>query len=562
MKPDTHEYQSREEALDACVQECIGLGEELKRRGVGIPPDVMSKLVDVRFYRLMEGVWDLDSVQQLERELRALLPADGEGKPTAGGDQSLRDRDILAKIRLHISELFHDRDSTPFAEIRVHGVTQVHAIESEPFMHWLTKSAYHFQRKAAAKHVLEGWRQTLAAEARFDGREYEVFNRVGRLHDNVFIDLGTSDWSVVKVEPGSWSVVTDSPVKFWRPASAQALPAPVSGGSIDPLWNYLNVEEEHRPIVLAWILATLLRGGPYPLLALQGEQGTAKSSAARFLKLLTDPSKAPLRSLPSNEFHLANAAHHSHVLVFDNLSRLSDDMSDALCRLSTGGGIARRKLYTDSDEVVLEIQCPVIVTSITDVITRPDLADRTYHVKLDYIEPEHRRSEHELSEAFKKDAPRMFGAILDALAYALDRAHTVSVTALPRLADAARIAVAAEPALGLASGSMEQALAQNSLDFDLAQLADVPFFPVLKRMADKRDWDLTATELLDQLGREAGEEETAQLGWPLSVKTLSQKLDRIAPVLRRQGIEISRYKTPGSNSQRMIRIRRVDKTSR
>ena len=559
MKPDAGHDQPLPESADQCFEECGRLRDELRDRGVAIPKHVRDALWAEQWNEFAESKpVDIDKLRKVEGDLRALLPREAGDQGSAEGDNTRGNGDLLQVIRPQISELFHDRDFKTFASIRVHGVKQVHAIESESFRRWLAQSTYRARNKGAANTMLEGLLQTLAAEAQFDGLEHEVFNRVGRLDDDLFIDLGNDEWSAVKVEPGSWSVVSDAPVKFWRPASAKALPMPLRGGKIDLLWKYVNVAEADRPLVLAWILATFVPGGPYPLLALQGEQGTAKSSAARFLKRLTDPSKAPLRSIPSNELELANAARHSRVLVFDNLSRLSDDMCDALCRLSTGGGITRRKLYTDTDEVVLEIQCPVIMTSITDLITRPDLADRTYHVHLRYIEPEDRRSERELAEAFERDAPLIVGALFDALALALVHVDTVSVTSLPRLADAARIAVAAEPALGLAAGSMEQALSQNSLNLDLGQLVDVPFYGVLEAMSQEKDWDLTPSDLSFQLSQRATQKELDQPGWPRSLKSLGATLDRIAPVLRRRNIEVSRYRTAGSNSQRMIRIRRTD----
>ena len=39
---------------------------------------------------------------------------------------------------------------------------------------------------------------------------------------------------------------------------------------------------------------------------------------------------------------------HSWLLCFDNLSVISDSLSEALCRLSTGGATIARKLYTNS----------------------------------------------------------------------------------------------------------------------------------------------------------------------------------------------------------------------
>jgi hypothetical protein len=61
---------------------------------------------------------------------------------------------------------------------------------------------------------------------------------------------------------------------------------------------------------------------------------------------------------------MAIAANNSHVLAFDNLSGVSADVADALCRLSTGGGFATRALYSDDEERIFDGQRPVMMASI------------------------------------------------------------------------------------------------------------------------------------------------------------------------------------------------------
>jgi hypothetical protein len=75
-------------------------------------------------------------------------------------------------------------------------------------------------------------------------------------------------------------------------------------------------------LVVAWLLATLRPGGPYPLLAISGEQGSAKTVLSKMLKALVDPNAAPVRALPREERELMIAANNSHLLAFDNLSSL------------------------------------------------------------------------------------------------------------------------------------------------------------------------------------------------------------------------------------------------
>ena len=57
----------------------------------------------------------------------------------------------------------------------------------------------------------------------------------------------------------------------------QTLSEPADG-RVNTLYEYLNVSENDRCLVLAWLVAAMRPIGPYPVLILHGEQGTAKSA--------------------------------------------------------------------------------------------------------------------------------------------------------------------------------------------------------------------------------------------------------------------------------------------
>src|SRR5947199_265451 len=121
--------------------------------------------------------------------------------------------------------------------------------------------------------------------------------------------------------------------------------------TIEALNAYLNLaSQDDFILVVAWLLAALRSGGPYPLLAISGEQGSAKTVLSKLLKALIDPNAAPVRSLSREERELMIAANNGYMLAFDNLSGLPIWLSDALCRLASGGSFAVRRLYTDDEE--------------------------------------------------------------------------------------------------------------------------------------------------------------------------------------------------------------------
>jgi hypothetical protein len=97
----------------------------------------------------------------------------------------------------------------------------------------------------------------------------------------------------------------------------QPPPLPVRGGAIESL-----------VLVVAWLLGALRAGGPYPVLAIAGEQGSAKTVLSKLLRAVIDPCVASMRALPRDERELFIAASNGHVLAFDNLSGLPSWLSD------------------------------------------------------------------------------------------------------------------------------------------------------------------------------------------------------------------------------------------
>ena len=217
----------------------------------------------------------------------------------------------------------------------------------------------------------------IEAKAHFDAPERPIFIRVGGLDGRLYLDLGDEAWRAVEIDSDGWRVIDNPPVRFRRAAGMQPLPMPVPGGSVERLRSFLNVQSETDfVLVVAWALACLRDRGPYPVIVLSGEQGSAKSTFSAILRALLDPNTAPLRALPREDRDLFIAASNGHVLAFDNVSGLPAWISDTLCRLATGGGFAVRQLYTDQDEVLFDAARPVILNGIEDIVTRPDLADR------------------------------------------------------------------------------------------------------------------------------------------------------------------------------------------
>ena len=307
--------------------------------------------------------------------------------------------------------------------------------------------------------------------------------------------------------------------------------------------SFLNLDDDSWTLVLAWLVAALRPRGPYPLLALFAEQGSGKSTVARLLRELVDPNVAPLRAEPKDIRDLMIAANNSWCMTYDNISHLRPWLSDALCRLSTGGGSATRELYSDLDEVIFDFQRPVLLASIEDVATRSDLLDRCLIVWLPTIPEGQRRAEAEIVEAFHKVRPQILGALLDAVSVALLNLPSVNLPTLPRMADFAKWATAAETAFDWPKGTFKTVYDGNRNSANEVAIESSPVGTLLlELLEDRGKWRGSAGELLEALDQRASEGTKHQRAWPKTPKAMSNYLKRLSPNLRASGWTVEQHR--------------------
>jgi hypothetical protein len=247
------------------------------------------------------------------------------------------------------SQLFHTAAGTAFADLLVDGQRQTCPIRSKRFRGWLHCRYYEATGSALSGHAISSELDLLEARAQFDAPERSVHVRIAEHDAHIYLDLADEHWRAIEIGPDGWGVNKFPPVRFRRPAGMLPLPVPQPGGSIEDLLPLLNLSSPNDfVLVVAWLLATLRSGGPFPLIAISGEQGSAKTVLSKMLKALVDPNVAPVRALPREERELMIATNNAYLLAFDNLSGLPAWLSDALCRLASGGSFAVRQLYTDA----------------------------------------------------------------------------------------------------------------------------------------------------------------------------------------------------------------------
>jgi hypothetical protein len=493
---------------------------------------------------------------ELERLAGEVAAKSGE----SGGRRS--QADVLLALAVG-AELFHapgNGDCEAFATFSISGHKETWPIKSKGFRSWLAR-LYHLETgRAANAQALQDALGALAGKAMFDGPEFPFALRVAEHQGAIYLDLADAAWRAIEITAGGWRIVAEPPVRFIRRRGMLALPEAARGGSVQELRPLVNLpQDEAWTLFVAWLVNALRSGRPFPILAVNGEQGSAKSTLCRMARALLDPNAAPLRRPPRDDRDLMIAANNGWCVALDNLSGISPALSDSLCALATGGGFGTRELYTDDEEKLFDATRPIMLNGIEDVATRPDLLDRAICLTLTTIPDAARRDECALWTEFEEVRPRVLGALLDAAATALRKLPTTRLPSKPRMADFALWVTAAEPALPWKPGTFLTAYTGNrGAANELAMEASIIGGPILSLAAAVQHWVGTARDLLDALeAGHASDKIKKHKDWPAGPRKLSGEVRRLAPNLRRAGVEATFGREPGWQRRRIIRLERT-----
>lgn len=432
-----------------------------------------------------------------------------------------------------------------YASIDVNGMTKNVNIEKKLFKLWLRRVYYHTFGKPPSENTIKEAVSTIAAleDGKLNNR-ISAPTRVARVEDTIYVDLGHDNNQYVKIDKNGWQVVTSTPVKFVRPSTFLSLPIPASGGNIEDLKKIMTVDEDQFALIMGYIIGCYNVGSPFPVLVLQGGQGSAKSTTAELVKYLVDNAFPLLRWFPKNEEDLIISTQTNWVLAFDNLSNVTNSMSDALCKISTGGGLATRKFYENGEEVVFSAMRPIVLNGIDYIAYRPDLADRSIIIHLPII-PEHkRRGKKEIWAQFHEQCPYIMGVIFDAVSMALREQDNIKLDKAPRMADFAKWVTATEPVLGLRSGRFMEIYRENQNESKIEGVEqDLMAMAISKCLSATPSIEGSATEILDILSKFVP---ASSLNSKESLSAPNQfrnKINRILPLLAAKKIDYEYVRT-------------------
>lgn len=522
----------------------------------GLPEDEVSTTLHSALTAGMADPNELEQVGQLTGKGKpSAAKQDSEGKQATEDKQTEEEAEnskrppagtrVLEYAVKEGAELWHDQSGNAFITATSGQHREHYPLPSRAARDYLKALYWEHEQRALGAQALQEALGLMEALARRQGVEHQTAVRVAHLDGQTYLDLGTESWEVAEVGRGYWKIIKphECPLRFTRPRGFLPLPTPELGGNLSELQAFISTDQRGLMMCTAWMLGALSGLSPYPVLALSGEQGSGKSTGGSNIKNLLDPTEADRRRAPKQEHDLFIAAQAAHILSFDNLSSIPAWMSDALCTISTGGAFAARELYSGTEETVLRAVRPVIVNGIPDLLARPDLAERALTVT--FKRAEHRLPEQVLAAQYQRARPRLLGALLTALAEGLRNLETTQLEHSPRLADFARLIVAAEPCLPWELGAFLKAYGEMQGEAASTVLDGEPVAEALRGLmdglAETQEWRGTVKGLLEALNDQEGypDQHRPPQGWPRTARAFGAALRRLAPALRKTGYDVT-----------------------
>ncbi len=517
--PGYSERETDQKALHALKDTGPHTCEHIRENGFSCPNDCRVKAPIVR----VTGNGYLDE--------EASSPDTGETKETQA--------EKMVRLASRCT-LFHDDMKDAFAEVGGQNLR----VRGSEFKRFLAKLLWDEERKAPNTDALNQALNVLEAKALFEGSLRVLHNRVAFHEGALLYDLG--DGRAVRVTPGQWEVVTNPPMIFRHYPHQQVQVDPQRGGSLESLFRYVNVlDQDHRILVQVLLVSFFVPHIARPILVSWGDQGSGKTTICVVFKILIDPSKLSVLFAPRDLGETVQALDHHYFLSLDNLSAIPDWLSDVLAQAVTGAGLSKRRLYTDDEDLILQVRRGIAINGINQVLQKPDVMDRSVLVHHDRISPNRRRSERELFDDFEKDRPYILGAVFDALAMAMEIMPRISLPELPRMADFALWGSAIAGALGFGQEAFLSAYGKNMKTQNEEVVAGNSLAQaVLSLMEDMVEWNGTVREAYEAL-HEIASPKDRDGTFPRAPNKLRRHLERIRPNLREYGVTfaISNYST-------------------
>ncbi len=379
---------------------------------------------------------------------------------TDGTEKKKKDKDKAPPASIKVIALakkylmYKDQSGAIYAFVNGRSIP----IEGKQFKNTLINDFYKSEKYPAGREAINAALSVLSAQTAEEGKEKRLELRVYRDDDTIFYDLGNG--LVVRISGEEWKIEAAKPM-FRSMPHQKVQVEPVHGGDIHKIFNYLNISENAKILMLCYLTTCFIPDIARPILHPTGSQGMGKTTMGKVIRSMIDPSNADALITPKDEEEVKLNLYNSYYPVFDNLSGVDSRLSDILSQVVTGCGFERRELYSDNDVRTYRLQRTMCLTGINCVTKKADLMDRVLLMPLERIDEGDRIEERLFWDKFNADKPSILGGIFDTLSRAIAIYPTVRLDRKPRMADFATWGYAIVEALGCSGDDFLAAYSLN-----------------------------------------------------------------------------------------------------
>lgn len=459
-------------------------------------------------------------------------------------------------------ELWHDKRKVAYATVEVArpdcpSHRENIAVDGPGFEDWLVREYYLATGTTPKRDKVREVIGLAKARGVFEGQQHATWVRTATGKDGkLYLDLGDEAWRAVEVDRDGWRIISDPPVKFRRSGGMLPLPVPERGDAAQALAQFESLigaqDSAHVMLIIGWLVAALREGYPVAALVFDCEPGSGKTTKQRMVRSFIDPQVSATPGPHSSEKDLIVSAHNRWLVSADNVTEIQQAMSDAYCRLITGGGMSNRKLFRDEDEHSIDIKRPLCLALIGTEL-QSDLAERSIVIPLSPLTEGLYLPEAELDRRLGAIQPVIMAALLDGVVMALRRLPYVTerlAGRLPRMSDFVVWGEAAGPAFDWKEDAFFDAyIAQVNAQREGDAEDDLLCSKVFDWLCTVKDGAVEgpARDLREQLHDYAAQ--GGSWDWlPRKTKTFTSRLTRSARRLRSLGVS---YTTHRGRSHRL-----------
>src|SRR5215204_5912785 len=557
---DTQEYGSHSEAdLALCGMLAFWTGGDATRMDTLFRQSALYREKwDRNDYRNKTIAEALNGKTEFYEAPRRVKLADGTERKVEEKEERRNQADRLIGYALEdVQELFVDQHGAPHALIGGEPVP----LTSRSYS-WLRRLMWEEEGRSVSGEYLKMAAGTLSAQAEFSGELRELYTRAAWYE--VFLYYELRPGKVVRVGPGGWTFEANPPVLFRHYMNLKALPDPEAGGSLEVLDGLINLKSERdRRLFKAYLVTLPLEHVGRPIFNASGAMGSGKTTIQRLIKRLLDPTAPETVRFDPRDF--LQKAMHAYIVMLDNQNTIPEWAADTLCRLITGEADSKRRLYTDDEDVIIELRRAAILNGINVPTERGDVLDRSLVVELERIPDGERKTEEQIWERFEAGHRKLLGTLFDLLSKAIALKASIKLSRRPRLADWGEYAAAVYEVLGWGAETFlrdwdEVVRVQNQATLDGSPVAQA----IIKFMEDKEEYSAPSSEMHSKLkvtAAQLGVDVDRDKAWPKSARWLWRRIKEVLSLLVAAGIEASRDDTEKASVITFRKVSRNDSSN-